>query len=96
MCFLQSSTAQYISLRTADALTYMVKARGAPKGRGLPGCSPPNPQNRNLKNTDLVDIISKVLRDFPFSRNQPLKSDDDQDIRTLKNKLIKFKKKNKI
>jgi hypothetical protein len=34
------------------------------------------PQNRNYK-TDFVDIISKVLRDFRFSRNQPLKSADD-------------------
>jgi hypothetical protein len=45
----------------------------------LPGCSPAQtPQNRNLKNTDFVDImISKALRDFPFSQNQPLKSADD-------------------
>jgi hypothetical protein len=36
------------------------------------------PQNRNFKNTDFVDtIVSKVLRDLPFSRNQPLKSADD-------------------
>jgi hypothetical protein len=38
-------------------------------------------------------MISKVLRDFPFSRNQPLKSADDLYSRILKNKLIKFKKK---
>jgi hypothetical protein len=32
------------------------------------------PQNRNLKNTDFVDIVvSKVFRDLPFSRNQSLK-----------------------
>jgi non-canonical (house-cleaning) NTP pyrophosphatase len=52
------------------------------KGRTQVGRSaglqpPPNPQNRNLKGTDFVDVISKVLRDFPFSRNQPLKSADD-------------------
>jgi hypothetical protein len=36
------------------------------------------PQNRNLKHTDFVFImISKVSLDFPFSRNQPLKSADD-------------------
>jgi hypothetical protein len=53
-----------------------------------------NPQNRNLKNTNFVDItISKVSRDFPFSRNQPLKSADDQYISILKNKLIKLKNK---
>ena len=41
---------------------------------GLPGCSPP--QDRNLKNTDFVDIVSNVLRDLSFSLNQPLKSAD--------------------
>jgi hypothetical protein len=36
------------------------------------------PQTRNLKNADLGDImISKVLRDFPFSQNQPLNPADD-------------------
>jgi hypothetical protein len=45
------------------------------------------------KNTDFVDImISEVLRDLPFSRNQPLVSADDQYIIILKNKLIKLKK----
>jgi hypothetical protein len=49
--------------------------------------SPQNPQNRNLKNTDFVDIVmSKVLRDSPFSRNQPVKSADDLYFRILKNK----------
>jgi hypothetical protein len=44
------------------------------------------PQKRNLKTTDFVDtMISKVLRDFPFILNQPLKSADDQYIRILKN-----------
>jgi hypothetical protein len=32
-------------------------------------------------------IISNVLRDLPFSQNQPLKSADDQYIRILKNKM---------
>jgi hypothetical protein len=68
----------------------------SPGGGGLPGCNPPNPQNRNLKSSGFVDImVSKVLRDFPFSRNQSLKSADDQYVRILKNirKLIKLKKK---
>jgi hypothetical protein len=61
--------------------------------RGAAGPQPLQTQNGNLKNTDSVDItISNVLRDFPFSRNQPLKSADDRYIRILKNKLIKFKK----
>jgi hypothetical protein len=37
-------------------------------------------------------MVSKVLHGFPFSRDQPLKSADDQYIRILKNKLIKLKK----
>jgi hypothetical protein len=68
--------------------------RGQEGGGGLPGCSTSKPPiNPNLKSTDFVDImISKVLRDFPFSRNQPLKSADDWYITILKNKLIKLKK----
>jgi hypothetical protein len=38
-------------------------------------------------------MISKVVRDLPFSRNQPLKSADDECIRIFKIQLIKFKKK---
>jgi hypothetical protein len=51
------------------------------------------PQNRNLrKKTDFVYVVrSNILRDFPFSQNQPMKSADDQYIRILKNKLIKLK-----
>jgi hypothetical protein len=67
--------------------------RGAPKGGAATWLSPQTPQNRNLKNTDFIDImISKVLRYFAFSQNQPLKSADDQYVRILKNKLIKFRK----
>jgi hypothetical protein len=61
-------------------------------GRGLQSCTPP-PQNRNLKNIFCRYYDIKVLRDFPFSRNQPLKSPDDRYNTILKNKLIKFKKK---
>jgi hypothetical protein len=46
--------------------------RGAPKGGG---CSSPPP--KNPQNTGFVDIISEVLHDLAFSRNQPLKSADD-------------------
>jgi hypothetical protein len=70
-------------------------SKRAPKG-GCQAAGPPNPKNWNLKNADFVDVmISEVLRDFPFSRDQPLKSADVQYIRILKNKLIKSKKKNK-
>jgi hypothetical protein len=71
----------------------------APGGGGeeLPDCSPPNTPNRNLKSADFVyTMISEILRDLPFNRNQPLKSPDDYYIRILKNKLIKLKKTQKI
>jgi hypothetical protein len=68
--------------------------QGHSQGGGLSGCGPSeNLQNRNLKNTDFYHIvISKGLRDFPFSRNQPSKSADDSYIRIFKNKLVKLKK----
>jgi hypothetical protein len=37
-------------------------------------------------------MISKASRGFPFSRNQPLNSADDQYIRILKKKINKNKK----
>jgi hypothetical protein len=47
--------------------------------RGTAGLQPPQTtQKWNFKNTDFVDIvIAKLLRDFHFSRNEPLKSTDD-------------------
>jgi hypothetical protein len=74
-------------------LIALVFVRGAPTG-GCQAAAPPPHKPPNLKNTYFVDImISKVLRDLPFSRNQPLKSADDCYIRILKNKLIKLKNK---
>jgi hypothetical protein len=62
-------------------------------GRGATAHPPKPPKLKLKKNTDFVAImISKVLRDLPFSRNQPLKSPDDKYITILKNKLIKLKK----
>jgi hypothetical protein len=59
--------------------------------RGLQ--TPQTLQNRHLKKHNFVDkTISKVLRAFPLSRNQLLKSANDQYIRILKNNLIKLKK----
>jgi hypothetical protein len=48
----------------------------APKG----GCRAENPLPQiELKKTDFVDeMIRRVLRDLPFTRNQPLKSDYDK------------------
>jgi hypothetical protein len=51
---------------------------------------PPKPEKPKFKKQRFLNIMtSKVLRDFPLGRNQPLKSVDDQYIRILKNKLIK-------
>ena len=54
--------------------------------------NPPKPPKIEIKEIGFVDIISELLHDLPFSRNQPLKSADDWYIRILKNKLIKLKK----
>jgi hypothetical protein len=44
-------------------------------GEGAAGLQPIKHQKEEFKNTDFVDImISKVLPDLPFSRNQPLKN----------------------
>jgi hypothetical protein len=54
--------------------------RAHTRGGGCRAAGPPPqiPENLNLKNTDFVDVvISKVLRDLPFRRRQPLKSADD-------------------
>jgi hypothetical protein len=48
-----------------------------PRGGYRAAAPPQTTQNQNLKNTDFVDIISNVLRDLPFSLNQPLKSAND-------------------
>jgi hypothetical protein len=37
-------------------------------------------------------MVSEVLRDFPFSQNEPLKPAYGWYIRVLKNKFIQFKK----
>jgi hypothetical protein len=54
--------------------------KDAPKRGGAAGLQP-SPQTHkswNLKNTDFGDImISKVLPDLAFNRNQPHKSADD-------------------
>jgi predicted RNA-binding protein YlxR (DUF448 family) len=70
--------------------------RGAAKG-GVAGMQPPQTHKTEIKTTQvfLGIVISKVLCDFPFSRNKPLKSADDCYIRILKNirKLVKLKNK---
>jgi hypothetical protein len=52
-------------------------ARGAPK-RGLwRAAAPSNPPKPKFKRHFLAMMISNVLCNLPFSRNQPLKSADD-------------------
>jgi hypothetical protein len=59
-------------------------------GVGCRAADPPNPPKLKFKKHRVLDMISKILRDILFSRNQPLKSADDQYIRILKTKLIKL------
>jgi len=51
---------------------------GAPKGVGcrVAASRPQTPQNR-FKKKNVDTIVLNVLRDLPFSRNEPLKSADD-------------------
>jgi hypothetical protein len=53
--------------------------QGCTQGEGDTELQPPKPPTPKLKkNADFVDIMtSKVLRDLPFRRYQPLKSVDD-------------------
>jgi hypothetical protein len=51
------------------------------------GCWAAVTANRDFKNADFVDIISNVLLDIPFSRNQLLKTAYDSCIETLQNKI---------
>jgi hypothetical protein len=62
------------------SMNISVMTGGAPTGWGGFQAPPPTPnlQNQNLKETDFVGtMVSKVLRDLPFSQYQPLKSADD-------------------
>ena len=60
----------------------MATIEGCTQGGGCRAVAPLKaPKLKLKKNTDFVDItISKVLRDLPFSRNQPLKSADDSTL----------------
>jgi hypothetical protein len=63
--------------------------QGRTQGRGRAAGLQPPPQTPKTeikkKKTGFVDImISNLFREFPFSRNQPLKSADDRYIRILK------------
>jgi hypothetical protein len=55
----------------------------------VPDCSTaPTKSKLKKKKADFVDMmISNLLRDLLFSRNHPLKSDDDLDIGILKNEI---------
>jgi hypothetical protein len=77
-------------------LSFFILSQGRPQRGGGGACRAADVQNSpklKFKKPSFVDImISKGLRDLPFSQNQPLKSADDYYISILKNKLIKLKK----
>jgi hypothetical protein len=80
-------------LKTANDALVRAEGKGVPKrGGGAARLLRSKPAKLKFKKHFIRNMISKVLRDFPFSRNQPLKSADDQYIRILKNKLIQLKK----
>jgi hypothetical protein len=63
-------------------------ATGGRLSRWIPGCRPQTPKTE-------IQIFyrhddTKVLREWPFSRNQPLKPTDDWYIKFLKNTLIQL------
>ena len=69
---------------------YMItNGRRAPKGALKVWTTPHPPKKTEIfKNTDFVDaMISHVLRDLLFSRNQQVKSADNYYITILKNKI---------
>ena len=70
----------------------LLSAGAHPKGKAAWANPPKPPKIEIKKKIGFVDIISKLLHDLPFSRNQLLKSADDWYIGILKNKLIKLKK----
>jgi hypothetical protein len=66
------------------------RSRRTSKGLGLLGCTttPPTPSEIELKKTNFVYMtISIILRDLPFSPNQPLKSFDEWYFRILKSEI---------
>jgi hypothetical protein len=56
-----------------------------------PPPKPPKPKFKKQTFRRFYDI--KFLRDFPFSRTQPLESADNRYVTILKNKLTKLKTK---
>jgi hypothetical protein len=74
----------------------VVNSRAQPRGGGVVGLQPPPPKppKPKVKKDRFCEHVGiKVLRDFSFSRNQPLKSADDQYITILKSKFKKLKNK---
>jgi hypothetical protein len=71
---------EFSNCTSSPSANLSIFIKSAPEG-GREHCQaavPPNPKNRNLKNTDFVDIMmSNILHDLPFSQNQPVKSADN-------------------
>jgi hypothetical protein len=88
-------------LETHYESSIFVQGRSPGGGDNCRVAAPQAPKTEIKKNTHtgFVDImISNLFRDFPFSRNQPLKSAYNQYIRILRStrKLIKLKKKEDV
>jgi hypothetical protein len=65
----------YINVVSGPRFEIDVRQGRTQEGRDCRAAAPPKPK---LKKTHFLDImVLKVLRDLPFSRNQPLKSADD-------------------
>jgi hypothetical protein len=67
-------------------------SRGRPKRGGCSERGPHPPPKYKFKKRDFADtMVSNVSRDLPFSRNQTLKSADEQYTVILKNKIKSYK-----
>jgi hypothetical protein len=74
----------FFSLRTEHWHTQGGSCRAAP-------ALPPPPRQGEIKKKRFSRHDVNVSRDLRFSRNQPLKSADDQYIRILKNKITELR-----
>jgi hypothetical protein len=60
ICYSHFSSIFYFFVFVPSVLVLsLVGFSGSPKGWGLPGCGPTNPQKQKFKKTDFVDIIKR-------------------------------------
>jgi hypothetical protein len=81
-------------LITSKIVSILLYSRALQEGGCRAATLPQKPPKPKFKTTDFVDImISKVLHDLPFSRNQLLKSADDYCITIFKKLINEIEKK---